>query len=516
MSLTTDDHSPSGSAGVVPDSLDEAAVVVPKRYHDLDALRGMAMLAGIFLHAMMSFIALPPTIWSVQDARQKSEVYELVLSGLHGFRMPLFFLISGFFTTMMWRKRGAKGLTIHRLKRIGLPLLVGTFTLVPIVFAVMIFFGVNIWSAASGGRIDYVREYVDSGGNVDAVLIAEGFPGHGSTPLHLAVAAKQPEVVELLIDAGASLTAKDFGGNTPLDLAIAAGESDLVEQLRAAGGILGAELPETKPVGPVHSGDFLTPWIQSSPALFQLFALLCYIPMFIHLWFLWYLLWLVAGYLMVATIGKRWGWKPPPARWMTGVRVWLWLIPLTFLPHLFMVQSFGPDTASGPMPWPPKLLCYAVYFGFGAACFGRTDVEASLGRGWMAFLVLGLALLPIGQYLIANRVNDFWMYQSAAAVVESAYGWLMIFGMIGLFRHYFSAQNSRLRYLSDSSYWLYLMHLPLVVMLSSWVSDWPLPSLIKLLFVCATTFAVLLVTYEYCVRYTWIGAILNGRKPRST
>ena len=37
----------------------------PRRLHDLDALRGFAMLLGIALHAALAFI---PGFWAVQDS----------------------------------------------------------------------------------------------------------------------------------------------------------------------------------------------------------------------------------------------------------------------------------------------------------------------------------------------------------------------------------------------------------------------------------------------------------------
>jgi hypothetical protein len=46
------------------------------------------------------------------------------------------------------------------------------------------------------------------------------------------------------------------------------------------------------------------------------------------------------------------------------------------------------------------------------------------------------------------------------------------------------------------------------------MADWPWPSAVKFLGICAVTTAVLLVIYEYAVRYTWVGEILNGRKTR--
>ena len=90
----------------------------------------------------------------------------------------------------------------------------------------------------------------------------------------------------------------------------------------------------------------------------------------------------------------------------------------------------------------------------------------------------------------------------------------MIFGLIGLFRRFFSGGNRRIRYISDSSYWLYVMHLPPIMLLQIWVSDWPWPSAIKLLGICTVSTVALLVIYEYAVRYTWIGTMLNGKKIR--
>ena len=105
------------------------------RIHDLDALRGFAMLLGIVLHA--SIFLIPGNSWPVQDpwadiVPPNRNIYGVVMFGIHGFRMPLFFLLSGFFTAMLWNQRGLRKLFDHRMKRIGLPLVLSTVTVIPL------------------------------------------------------------------------------------------------------------------------------------------------------------------------------------------------------------------------------------------------------------------------------------------------------------------------------------------------------------------------------------------------
>ena len=92
------------------------------------------MLLGIVLHAALSYTGIP--IWpTVDDAWLPfMEIHNII----HGFRMPLFFLLSGFFTAMLWKRRGLGGLLIHRVKRILLPLVVGMFTIIPLTWAAII------------------------------------------------------------------------------------------------------------------------------------------------------------------------------------------------------------------------------------------------------------------------------------------------------------------------------------------------------------------------------------------
>ena len=97
--------------------------------------------------------------------------------------------------------------------------------------------------------------------------------------------------------------------------------------------------------------------------------LLTIFPVFQHLWFLYYLFLLVLGFAVFIWLARKRGWKPLHGRMVTWPGCLLWLVPLTTIPQFFMITDFGPDTAGSPIPWPPLFSYYAVFFGFGAACY---------------------------------------------------------------------------------------------------------------------------------------------------
>ncbi|HET7132760.1 MAG TPA: ABC transporter ATP-binding protein, partial [Gammaproteobacteria bacterium] len=66
------------------------------------------------------------------------------------------------------------------------------------------------------------------------------------------------------------------------------------------------------------------------------------------------------------------------------------------------------------------------------------------------------------------------------------------------------------------SYWMYLAHLPIVFFLAAALATVPVHWAIKFPLILGVTVVVLLASYRYLVRHTWIGEILNGRRyPRA-
>jgi surface polysaccharide O-acyltransferase-like enzyme len=111
-----------------------------RRYYGLDALRGVMMLLGVVLHTAMFYADLP--MIPIAD-RQRSPFLGAVVLLIHSFRMPLFFLLSGFFWALLVEKHGLKRAYSNRVQRILVPFLIGVLTLVPLAGWLTLCFGVS-------------------------------------------------------------------------------------------------------------------------------------------------------------------------------------------------------------------------------------------------------------------------------------------------------------------------------------------------------------------------------------
>ena len=82
-------------------------------------------------------------------------------------------------------------------------------------------------------------------------LLNESAGRHGGTALHAAVWRKRPGALEILLDAGADPTIKDFQGATPADLAILIGEKAAYKKI------------SEKNFEKLHSNKVLTPLLKA-------------------------------------------------------------------------------------------------------------------------------------------------------------------------------------------------------------------------------------------------------------
>ena len=463
------------------------------RRHDLDAVRTFAMLLGVALHASLSFSTIP---WVVRDTRQ-SELYSLFMMAVHGFRMPLFFLVSGFFTAMLWRRRGLAALLKQRAVRIVLPCFVGLVTIIPLLNWVSAWAIVNavpavapddgsIAAAVRSGDSSVLGERMRNGLDVNKVdtsfgatplawaamlgdadsakLLLDGGANlkttnrDGSTPLHSAAFLGRAKVVAVLLEHGADANARSLAGQTPLEtttvdwdttqfiakmLQIPVGTETDLDAGRAEVQRVLEPITQTKgdatPGGASAAGSggglvkayrrFLDSdrWtVHAAGASLDLIRT----PVFHHLWFLWFLCWLMPIFAAIAWAAERLRLPRVPRGLLHTPVCYLWLLPLLFIPQWFMgidAPSFGPDTSIGIVPLPHLLLYYGIFFGFGALYYDANDDEGRLGRRWWFLLPFALVIaLPVGLATLPVR--------PVTAVAQVVYAWFMSFGTMGLFR----------------------------------------------------------------------------------
>ncbi|MDX1964450.1 MAG: acyltransferase family protein [Pirellulales bacterium] len=547
------------------------------RQHYLDALRASAMFLGIILHAALSFSGGP---WIVQDL-QTHEFYGWLFSAIHGFRMPLFIMLSGYFTMLLWQKRGMTELLRQRFVRVLIPCLLGVVTILPIMDWATItsrdmvarqnarrsakdYPRLPLIEAVKAGDHQQLRQLLGGGADPNAADAEFGIPSlswavmqgdpiavreliqHGADvnaadrggyrALHSAAFLGYPEVAEILIHAGADPLARGGRADRPADSAKADWETtkfiagmlriplreqahvragrDLSVTLLARHTPLQNQLAAAQRIGPfdvdqwrerynrfLMTETLLTRWGWDGEAWHLILT-----PVFDHLWFLWFLCWLVPVFVIGRLLKRAAGVPGLPPSWIVSPLRYIWLIPLTMAPQLLMGTfgpGFGPDTSVGLIPQPHLLAYYGIFFLFGACYYNAADYSGQLGRWWWLTLPLALVLLlPLGLLTLGQT----WL----SGIFQVAYAWLMTCGCIGFSRYCLSRENFLVRYLSDSAYWLYLAHLPLVILLQAWVRDWELPAFVKFTFVCLVTTGSLLASYHFLVRPTWLGWLLNG------
>ncbi len=515
------------------------------RRTDLDALRSFAMLLGVALHATLSFVPFP---WFVHDT-ERSDPFLLLILAVHGFRMPLFFLLSGYFTMLVFSRRGLASLLEQRFTRIFLPLVIAMLTLVPLGWAIED-------SALRTNPLDPAVADVLSGdeATVRRRLASPGAADRrdafwGQTPLAWAAMRGEPTIVAAILDANADIDSRDVFGNTPLHHAAGFGRdaaarvlmergadteatnavgrmpaammhlpADLYSDLAPLIGVppVGIDailegrerLRALLPTGPNPEGTLGGPLDRATLAWSDVLSAewlrlrvgpwslhLVQTNVFYHLWFLWFLCWLVAVFAILAVTGLL----------PTGRRRW-WLLALSCLPQLVMGMSegadYGPDTSLGILPRPHALAFYGCFYFFGVATFAAEGLGTRLGRHWKLLVPTAIVLFVVGIATMNDRL--------LASVLQPAYAWAMSLGLIGLFSRFCSRPSPLVSWLADASYWMYLVHPPLVMLAQMVVRTWAMPAELKLLVVMAMVTPALLLTYRYGVRFTVIGRLLNG------
>lgn len=363
------------------------------RLHALDQLRALAMLLGVMFHAALAYSPLMKGFWPLAD-RQTWSGIDVWIWLSHLIRMPLFFLIAGYFTAWLIENRGSGGLLRQRVRRVLIPLLVA----LPLVHIAM-----------------------DSSTQWGARHVEHPSPMLGMIKAWLAM--------------------------------------------------------PNPPAAPISTG---------------------------HLWFLYYLLlfsllYWIARVLAVGDLVAHLTSRVKSLRRPAWV-----LLALPILPTIGFALTFAPHPAPEsllPQLW--ALLIYGPFFVLGVALNGHLNWLDALKPALLPLCALALLCYLGFLYQLSHSTwsmvpNTSWLTAALQALIAVC-GTLACL-LAGI--RWLAAPKPGLRYLAASSYWTYLLHLPLLFGIQYWLMDLNWHFAWKLLFAVASTMLLCLLSYELLVRRT--------------
>ncbi len=230
-----------------------------------------------------------------------------------------------------------------------------------------------------------------------------------------------------------------------------------------------------------------------------------------HLWFLYYLALITFFSVAIGLVLKK---LPVVSGQISNAFSWVIQKPIlklvVFSALMCIVYAImGTSSVSTSLSFVPDLntfLYYTFFYFIGWVLFkSKHLLDTMMQYDWI-YTILGITLFTVHFF-----INDTLSYEMGI-LMKSVMVWAFIFGITGLFIRFGSNHSSKMRYISDSSYWVYLIHLSLTLVIPSFIADWPLPATFKFLFVLISTGVICFTTYHYLVRGTFIGKFLNGRK----
>jgi peptidoglycan/LPS O-acetylase OafA/YrhL len=175
------------------------------------------------------------------------------------------------------------------------------------------------------------------------------------------------------------------------------------------------------------------------------------------------------------------------------------------------------DRHNSFLPDPLKFLHHASFFIVGAGLYRvRHSLLPRLARVGPVYLALTFPVFAGRAYLLGRDWTTPLTGPAALALVVlgALLGWLIVLGFVGVFLRLFRQAHPAISYLADSSYWIYLVHMPVIGLLQVDLYRIPGHALWKFPIVWAVTLALGFASYQTLVRHTAIGVWLHGQRQR--
>jgi len=244
-----------------------------------------------------------------------------------------------------------------------------------------------------------------------------------------------------------------------------------------------------------------------------------------HLWFLYYMtlttVLLVSSRQLIAmfpnfhrNLGKV---ADHIAKWLANSWASLFLLALPTAWMIWNMREWGMDTPDKSLiPHFPALAVYGGFFTLGWVFHRQESLISRFARlsvlNAITVVASIAATLWLSNFQMQPSHPQFHLAHLGYVYSYSLMMWSLISITIGLFQVIANKPNRVIRYIADSSYWLYLVHLPIVVWLQIAFAELPMHWTLKLISVSVLTIGISILLYDLMVRSTIIGKTLNGRK----
>ena len=195
----------------------------------------------------------------------------------------------------------------------------------------------------------------------------------------------------------------------------------------------------------------------------------------------------------------------------------LLVVPLGLVTAAMLLPYRGAQLLEGFIffePHVPSLVYYGSFFVLGYLLRGFPALFETAKRGAPAFGLAGAVLFALALYAshLEYTAGPGGGVHLAAALANGLCTWALVYFFIGMALRWFDYDATWILYASQSSYWVFLVHMPLVGLAGWWLARYDLPGVVKFSLVIAFVSAVCLLSYHYLVQRTWVSVFLNGRR----
>jgi fucose 4-O-acetylase-like acetyltransferase len=225
---------------------------------------------------------------------------------------------------------------------------------------------------------------------------------------------------------------------------------------------------------------------------------------FYHLWFLSYLVYInliavvlvkVLPWLFTKQI-KVLNYKLGQIALYLSATFLLALIPNTLEPNGTL------KTASAVTPDNSMIGFYLIIFLLGWFGFQNQLLITNFRKYWYLFLTVGV--IGYFAHLATSEQLDFdyrVIYYGASLNLS--------FAILGLIQIFITKPNLIVSYFSQGSYWIYIIHLPIVLLILTLLDGFNFPMVMRFVIVLIFTILLTVASYQFLVRHKAIGRLLG-------